>query len=98
MRVRHSCPTCRRKLLTSCKKTANLTERAFDNVLNIYEQLGNKILPLYEYIRLFTGLPECEGCLVYIYRDVLTFHQVAYKLLSLRSKCEIEPSNSDDKH
>ncbi|KAH7110714.1 hypothetical protein EDB81DRAFT_831516 [Dactylonectria macrodidyma] len=65
-------------------KTTNLTERAFDNVLDVYEQLGNKILPLYEYIRLFTGLPESEGCLVYVYRDVLTFHRITYKLFSLQ--------------
>ncbi|GAB1314542.1 Zinc finger protein (Fragment) [Madurella fahalii] len=65
--------------------TTNLNDRAFDGVLDIYEQLGNKIPPLYEYMRLFTGLPESERCLVYIYRDVLTFHRLAYKLFSLPS-------------
>jgi len=81
-------------------KTTNLTERAFDSVLDVYEQLGNKLLPLYEYIRLFIRLPESEECLVYIYRDILTFHRLAYKLFSLRSNCELEPrvSNSHDKY
>jgi hypothetical protein len=72
-------------------KTTNPTERAFDNVLDVYQQLGYKIPPLYEYVSLFTELPESEGCLVYIYQDVLTFHRLAYKLFSLRAKCEIEP-------
>ncbi|RYO92418.1 hypothetical protein DL766_000388 [Monosporascus sp. MC13-8B] len=67
-------------------KTTNATERAFDNVLDVYEQLGYKIPPLYEYMRLFTGVPESEGCLVYIYQDVLMFHRLAYKLFSLRAK------------
>ncbi|RYP79132.1 hypothetical protein DL771_000110 [Monosporascus sp. 5C6A] len=67
-------------------KTTNPTERAFDNVLDIYQQLGYKLPLLYQYMRLFTGLPESEGCLVYIYQDVLTFHRLAYKLFSLREK------------
>ncbi|KAI1422036.1 hypothetical protein F5Y12DRAFT_800163 [Xylaria sp. FL1777] len=67
-------------------KTTNPAERAFDNVLDVYEQLGHKIPPLYEYMRLFTGLPESEGCLLYIYEDVFTFHRLAYKLFSLRAK------------
>ncbi|KAK4043437.1 hypothetical protein C8A01DRAFT_43566 [Parachaetomium inaequale] len=36
-------------------------------------------------LKLFTRLPESEGCLVYVYRDVLTFHRLAYKLFSLPS-------------
>ena len=72
-------------------KTTNPRERAFDNVLDVYEQLGNNIPLLYEYTRLFTGLPESERCLVYVYQDVLTFHRLAYRLFSLRFKCEIEP-------
>ncbi|KAJ9144905.1 Zinc finger protein [Pleurostoma richardsiae] len=65
-------------------KATNLTERAFDNVFDVYEQFGNIIPPLYEYTRLFIGLPESEECLVHIYQDVLTFHRLAYKLFSLR--------------
>lgn len=72
-------------------KITNLNDRAFDSVLDVYEQLGNKIPPLYEYLQLFTRLPESEECLVYIYRDVLTFHRLAYKLFSLPSNCEIKP-------
>ncbi len=72
-------------------KTTNLNDRAFDSVLDVYEQLGSKIPPLCEYLQLFTTLPESEGCLVYVYRDVLTFHRLAYKLFSLQSSCEIKP-------
>ncbi|KAH6632300.1 hypothetical protein F5144DRAFT_603045 [Chaetomium tenue] len=66
-------------------KTTNLNDRVFDSVLDVYERLGNKIPPLYDHLQLFTALPESEGCLVYVYRDVLTFHRLAYKLFSLPS-------------
>ena len=69
-------------------------------MLDVYERLGSKIPPLDEYLQLFASLPESEGCLVYIYRDVLTFHQLAYKLFSLPSNCEIksrEVTHSDSK-
>lgn len=71
-------------------KTTNLIERAFDNLLDLYERLGNEMPPFCEYIRLFTELPISEGCLIYVYQDVLMFHRLAYKLFSLRSTCEIE--------
>lgn len=69
-------------------------------MLGVYEQLGSKIPPLYEYLQLFTSLPESEECLVYIYQDVLRFHRLAYKLFSLPPNCEIqsrEVTNSDSK-
>ncbi|KAH8802967.1 hypothetical protein F5884DRAFT_803827 [Xylogone sp. PMI_703] len=66
-------------------KTTNLTEKAFDSVLDVYEQLGNNIPPFYEYIRLFIRLPESERCLVYAYQDIITFHRLACRLFSLRS-------------
>ena len=69
-------------------QTTNLAERAFDSVLDVYEQLGSKMLPLYEYTRLFTLLPESTGCLVFIYRDVLAYHRVAYQLFSLQPSRE----------
>ncbi|KAI1635197.1 hypothetical protein F4809DRAFT_467935 [Biscogniauxia mediterranea] len=67
-------------------KTTNSTERAFDNILDVYEQLGCKIPLLYEYVQLFIRLPESEECLVNIYEDVLKFHQLSYNLFSLRVK------------
>jgi hypothetical protein len=59
-------------------------------VLDVYEQLGSKIPPLYEYLQLFMSLPESEGCLLHIYRDVLKFHRLAYKLFSLPPNREIK--------
>jgi hypothetical protein len=71
-------------------KTANPAEKAFDNILDVYEQLGHKIPLLYEYMRLFDKLQDSRECLVYIYQDILTFHQLAYKLFSLRTNREVQ--------
>lgn len=69
-------------------QTTNLAERAFDGVLDVYEQLGSQMLPLCQYTRLFTLLPESTACLVFIYRDVLAYHRVAYQLFSLQPSRE----------
>lgn len=52
--------------------------------------MGNKLPLLYEYVPLFLGLPESATCLVHIYQDVITFHQLAYRLFSLRANCKID--------
>ncbi|UKZ66311.1 uncharacterized protein TrAtP1_007486 [Trichoderma atroviride] len=65
-------------------KATNLNDREIDNLLDAYEELGDKILPLDEYTPFFTGARETEICLLHIYRDVSTFHQHLYKLFSLR--------------
>ncbi|KAL7942558.1 hypothetical protein V8C42DRAFT_331337 [Trichoderma barbatum] len=64
---------------------ANRTDRELDNLLDAYEKIGNKLPLLYNYTRLFIALPECATVLVHIYQDVMTFHQLTYKLFSLRS-------------
>ncbi|KAL7924427.1 hypothetical protein ACQKWADRAFT_268946 [Trichoderma austrokoningii] len=66
-------------------KTTNLTDREIDNLLDAYEELGEKLLPLDEYTPFFVGAKESELCLLNIYRDVSTFHHNLYKLFSLRS-------------
>ncbi|KAL7911755.1 hypothetical protein GGI35DRAFT_443548 [Trichoderma velutinum] len=63
----------------------NRTDRELDNLLDVYEKIGEKLPLLYEYVQLFISIPDCTTFLVHIYRDVLTFHQGAYKLFSLRS-------------
>ncbi|RDA93695.1 hypothetical protein CP533_4893, partial [Ophiocordyceps camponoti-saundersi (nom. inval.)] len=67
-------------------QTTKSTDKALDNILNVYERLGNEIPPLYEYSRLFLELPESQWCLVYIYEAVLTFHRLAYKLFSTKAQ------------
>lgn len=40
------------------------------------------------YNGLFERIPETEELLVRIYEDVWKYHSMAYKLFSLRKKCE----------
>ncbi|KAL6886288.1 hypothetical protein HDV57DRAFT_383350 [Trichoderma longibrachiatum] len=65
-------------------EVTNLTDREMDNLLDVYEKLGNKLPLLYEHVGLFAAIPDTATCLVQIYQDVMTFHQLAYQLLSLR--------------
>ena len=71
-------------------QATNLNDREIDNLLDAYEELGDKLLPLDEYTLFFVGAKETEMCLLHIYRDVSTFHQHLYKLFSLRSSCKID--------
>jgi hypothetical protein len=71
-------------------QATNLNDREIDNLLDAYEELGDKILSLDEYTPFFTGAKETEICLLHIYRDVSTFHQHLYKLFSLRSSCKVD--------
>ncbi|KAK2606449.1 hypothetical protein QQS21_003142 [Conoideocrella luteorostrata] len=65
--------------------TTNLTEKALDYVLDVYEQLGNAMPPLHMYVQLFTSLPETGECLACIYEHIGSFHRLAYKLFSVRT-------------
>lgn len=71
-------------------QATNLNEREIDNLLEAYEELGDKLPPLDEYTPFFNGAKETEICLLHIYRDVSTFHQHLYKLFSLRSTCKVD--------
>ncbi|UKZ79855.1 hypothetical protein TrVFT333_007618 [Trichoderma virens FT-333] len=62
----------------------NRTDRELDSLLDVYEKIGDKLPLLYEYMQLFIAIPDCATFLTHIYQDVLTFHQLAYKLFSLR--------------
>ncbi|KAF6793040.1 zinc finger protein [Colletotrichum sojae] len=66
-------------------KTTEVNEKAFDHILEVYQQLGLQLLPLSQYMQLFEASRESRWCLVYIYKDVLEFHSIAYKLFSLRN-------------
>lgn len=61
-------------------KSTNQTEKAFDNLLDTYELLGVKLMRASEYTRLFCDVPETQEFLVNIYKDMQTFHSLAYKL------------------
>ncbi|KAL0931445.1 zinc finger protein [Colletotrichum truncatum] len=65
-------------------QTTNTNEKAFDHILDVYQRLGLQIPPLADYIQLFQSQSSRETrlCLVHIYRDVLEFHTIAYKLFS----------------
>ncbi|KAL7952918.1 hypothetical protein V8C34DRAFT_298274 [Trichoderma compactum] len=63
----------------------NRTDRELDNLLDVYEKIGEELPLLYEYVQLFISIPDCTTFLEHIYRDIFTFHQCAYKLFSLRS-------------
>ncbi|UKZ54067.1 hypothetical protein TrVGV298_007872 [Trichoderma virens] len=62
----------------------------FENVLiKIEFQHVTKVMacvwgPLRYLLELFIAIPDCATFLTHIYQDVLTFHQLAYKLFSLR--------------
>ncbi|OHE92072.1 hypothetical protein CORC01_12653 [Colletotrichum orchidophilum] len=66
-------------------ETTNVNDRAFDHILEVYQQLGIKILPLSEYKQFFAESVNGRTCLLNIYNDVAVFHRTAYKLFSLRS-------------
>ncbi|KAL7933038.1 hypothetical protein V8C35DRAFT_306104 [Trichoderma chlorosporum] len=66
-------------------EVANRTDRDMDNLLDVYERIGNKLPLLYNYVRLFISIPDSGSFLVHIYQDVVTFHQAAYNLYSLRT-------------
>jgi hypothetical protein len=80
----------RLKLIVSRQHTSP-AEKAFDSVLDVYEQLGVHMPQLSKYEKLLQTFPGSEECLVNIYDDVQRFHTLAYKLFSLRAKCEITP-------
>ncbi|KAL2681201.1 hypothetical protein Neosp_008808 [[Neocosmospora] mangrovei] len=58
----------------------NPTEKAFDNILDTYEQLGVKLIKVSEYTSFFREVPTAKEYLVNIYKDVQHFHSLAYKL------------------
>ncbi|KXH25235.1 hypothetical protein CSIM01_04179 [Colletotrichum simmondsii] len=66
-------------------ETTNVNERAFDHVLEVYQRLGIRILPLSEYKQFFAGSANGRACLLNIYDDIAEFHTTAYRLFSLRS-------------
>lgn len=59
-----------------------------DNVLDVYEQLGCQLIPLYQYTDFFQSVPQGEECLYHIYQEIITFHRIAYRLFSLPNKCK----------
>ncbi|KAK1990728.1 hypothetical protein LX36DRAFT_387632, partial [Colletotrichum falcatum] len=65
--------------------TTNINEKAFDHVLEAYQRLGAEIIPLNQYKHFFAGSQDATRCLLHIYRDILEFHRLAYKLFSLRT-------------
>ncbi|SPO04663.1 uncharacterized protein DNG_07348 [Cephalotrichum gorgonifer] len=67
------------------KRTSN-TDRAFDGVLDVYERLGARLLPLSQYKQMFIECIDSRECLINIYDDVQRFHLLAYKLFSRRPK------------
>lgn len=81
----------------SWNQATNLNDREIDNLLDAYEELGDKVLPLDEYTAFFVGAKETEICLLHIYRDISTFHQHLYKLFSLRSSCKIVPGSLESR-
>ncbi|KAK1597108.1 uncharacterized protein LY79DRAFT_508159 [Colletotrichum navitas] len=65
--------------------TTNINDKAFDHMLEAYQRLGAEIPPLNQYRRFFAGSHDAKTCLLHLYRDVLEFHRLAYKLFSLRT-------------
>ncbi|KAJ4313266.1 hypothetical protein N0V84_009494 [Fusarium piperis] len=61
-------------------KRIHLTEKAFDNILGTYELLGVSLIRVSEYTNFFLKVPAAQEYLVNIYKDVLHFHSLAYKL------------------
>lgn len=80
------------KLIVPLQHTSP-TDKAFDSVLDVYEQLGVHLPQLHNFEKLFRTFPGFEECLVSIYDDVQRFHKLAYELFSLRTKCEIIPGS-----
>ncbi|KAJ0150693.1 hypothetical protein CTA2_412, partial [Colletotrichum tanaceti] len=66
-------------------EVTTVNDKAFDHILEVYQLLGHNIPPLGEYKHFFAGSPDARRCLLHLYRDVLGFHRVAYKLFSLRT-------------
>ncbi|KAK2056374.1 hypothetical protein LY76DRAFT_637214 [Colletotrichum caudatum] len=65
--------------------TTKISEKAFDHMLDAYQRLGAEILPLGQYKNFFADSQDARTCLLNLYRDVLEFHRLAYKLFSLRT-------------
>ncbi|EFQ35377.1 uncharacterized protein GLRG_10521 [Colletotrichum graminicola M1.001] len=65
--------------------TTNINDKAFDHMLEAYQRLGAEIPPLNQYRHFLAGSQDAKTCLLHLYRDVLEFHRLAYKLFSLRT-------------
>ncbi|OHX00973.1 putative zinc finger protein [Colletotrichum incanum] len=65
--------------------TTNINDKAFDHILEVYQRLGIHIPPLQQYKQFFANSQDAKTCLLHIYRDILEFHRLAYKLFSLRT-------------
>ncbi|TQN64264.1 C2H2 finger domain transcription factor crzA, partial [Colletotrichum shisoi] len=66
-------------------KVTTVNDKAFDEILEVYQRLGLDIPPLEEYKQFFADSLDARRCLLHLYRDVLEFHRLAYKLFSLRT-------------
>ncbi|KAK1989121.1 hypothetical protein LZ30DRAFT_744577 [Colletotrichum cereale] len=66
-------------------KTTNINDKAFDHILEAYQRLGAEIPPLHQHKQFFAGSRDAKTCLLHLYRDILEFHRLAYKLFSLRT-------------
>ncbi|KAK1968728.1 hypothetical protein LY78DRAFT_604089 [Colletotrichum sublineola] len=65
--------------------TTNINDKAFDHILETYQRLGAAIPPLNQYKQFFADSQDAKTCLLHLYRDILEFHRLAYKLFSLRT-------------
>ncbi len=67
-------------------KVASTWARAFDTLLDAYQQLAENIPLLEQYHALFRTTPRMASVLTIIYEDILEFHQTALRVFKRPSK------------
>lgn len=67
-------------------KTASALEESFDQLLNAYEQIGERMPQLQKYEEIFSLDPRMQKVLEQYYEDILEFHRRALKFFSRRGE------------
>ncbi|KAI9869334.1 MAG: hypothetical protein M1813_000123 [Trichoglossum hirsutum] len=65
-------------------QTASTLEESFDQLLNAYEQIGERMPQLQKYEEIFSLDPRMQKVLEQYYEDILEFHRRALKFFSRR--------------
>lgn len=67
----------RADLSTQITNSSSLCEKAFDELVGLYEKVGQALPLLQQYESFFRTRPHKVKILVLIYKEITTFHQTA---------------------
>lgn len=75
-------------------QVASSYQKAFQELVNTYESLGDSIPLLLQYQELFRTKPHMTRVLSLMYEDILNFHRLAMKYFQQRRTCSCSCESS----